>query len=87
MKQATDRRIVVLTNGWVFVGDWFDAVGSQPAKIVNASCIRTWGTTKGLGQLALEGVQKNTVLEECGAVLFTQPAALLFTISVLHDNL
>ena len=60
------KTIVVLQRGWVVVGDlWESQTG---IKLDNASVIRRWGTTKGLGQLALEGPQAETQLEPCGTV-------------------
>lgn len=59
--------ILVLQRGWVVVGD----LTHEDASVVhldNASVIRRWGTTKGLGQLALEGPQKETILDPCGVV-------------------
>jgi hypothetical protein len=59
-----DRKIVICTNGWVFVGsDTGDGVN-----YTNASVIRRWGTTKGLGQLALEGKTDKTVLDFFGSM-------------------
>lgn len=63
------QKIVIVQAGWVFVG----TVGEGDAGMVtldNAACIRVWGTTAGLGQLALHGVQKDTVLDPCGRVQF-----------------
>lgn len=61
----SEKRIVIVQSGWVFVGDYEldDCV-----RLTNASCIRVWGTTAGLGQLALKGPQKNTVLDFTGVV-------------------
>jgi hypothetical protein len=60
--------ILVLQRGWVVVGDVIEE-GDDRLELANASVIRRWGTTKGLGQLALEGPRKETVLDPCGAVL------------------
>ena len=42
--------------------------GESKVRLENASVIRRWGTTKGLGELALDGPQKQTVLDACGVV-------------------
>ena len=58
--------ICVLSNGFVYVGDftlhvtWFT--------ITNARNVRTWGTTRGLGQLAISGPTKDTKLDPVGSV-------------------
>lgn len=58
--------IVVADRGFVYVGD-IDA-GKQFCVIENARNIRKWGTSRGLGQLALEGPQPETVLDDAGTV-------------------
>lgn len=58
------RYIVIGNRGNVVVGDLVIRGGT--GYLSNASVIRRWGTTKGLGQLALEGKQGATVLDECG---------------------
>ena len=64
-----DIKIVILQRGWVMVGR-FEKEGTE-CKLHNASVIRVWGTTKGLGQLANEGKQKETILDKCyGLVQF-----------------
>ena len=62
----SDYRIVILQRGWVAVGNYRKE--GQEVIIENASIIRIWGTTKGLGQLALHGPQENTVLDPCGTL-------------------
>jgi len=58
--------IVVLDRGFVYVGnvqcsgDW--------CVIADAKNIRVWGTTKGLGQLALNGPTDKTSLDDVGTV-------------------
>lgn len=61
-------RIVILNRGWNLVG-YFTQEGSQ-CKLTNAAVIRRWGTTKGLGQIAENGVTKATILDKCPDVRF-----------------
>lgn len=58
--------IAILDRGWVFVG----RVTEQPSavRIEGADCVRRWGTTRGIGQLATEGPTKTTVLDQAGTV-------------------
>ena len=55
------KKIIVLERGWVVVGqiekdgEWF--------LLVNGAVIRRWGTTIGLGELALKGKSQQTILE------------------------
>jgi hypothetical protein len=72
-------RIVVLTQGFVFVGDWHHAEGGRPAFIDNAYNVRSYGTTAGIGELALTGPTKDTALDPCGVVV-PDPGALVYTI-------
>ena len=58
--------IVVLDKGFVYVGTLI--TGAKFLTIDGAQCVRRWGTTRGLGQLALEGPQSNTVLDNAGTV-------------------
>lgn len=58
--------IVVLSHGFVYVGD-VTLVGDELA-IGRALNVRQWGTSKGLGQLTIEGPQKETVLDRCGGI-------------------
>lgn len=59
-------QIAALDRAWVYIG----AVEQTESGITisGAKCIRRWGTSKGLGQLALEGPQENTKLELYGEV-------------------
>lgn len=58
--------IVVLDRGFVYVGCL--STDDKFLAITDAKNIRRWGTTKGLGQLANEGPQANTVLDNVGVV-------------------
>lgn len=62
-----DIKIVILQRGWTVIGK-FERNGSE-CKLHNASVIRSWGTTKGLGQLAKDGKQPNTKLDKCYGVV------------------
>lgn len=61
------KTILVLQRGWVVVGDLAEDSETK-VRLVNASVVRRWGTTKGIGELALKGPQKNTVLDPCDVV-------------------
>ena len=63
-----DIRIVVLQRGWVFVGVYSQK--GMACKLENAKCIRTWGTTLGLGEIALGGPTQTTKLDPHGTVEF-----------------
>lgn len=60
--------IVVLQRGWVVIGIYSqqDYVG----RLDDAKIIRVWGTTKGLGQLAVNGPLPDTKLDPCPPVTF-----------------
>ena len=61
-------QIAVIEGGWVLVGDCLE-IGGDLVSIMNAKCIRRWGTTKGLGQIAESGPTSSTVLDPVGEVL------------------
>ena len=70
-------KIVVLERGFVYIGRAVVAAGN--VYISDAKCIRRWGTKRGLGQLALEGKQENTVLDPAGKIA-APISALIHTI-------
>lgn len=80
---ATKKQIVVLQRGWVVVGD----VEKTPdeVKISNASVIRRWGTTQGLGELADKGVTSKTVLDKCSDVI-VHPLSVVLYMNVNPKN-
>ncbi len=79
-KQASNKSIVVVQSGWVLIGEYFPATPEKRAHMTDASVIRRWGTTAGLGQIALTGPTAETVLDPCGVVVFDNPEAILFVI-------
>lgn len=76
-----DIKIVILQRGWIMVGK-FERKGSD-CKLFNASVIRSWGTTKGLGEIAENGPTSSTKLDPCyGTVEFDY----LTVVSVIGVN-
>ena len=65
-EHSGDIKIVILQRGWVYVGR-FERTGND-CKLHNASCIRIWGTTKGLQEL-VNGVTTTTKLDKCDGVV------------------
>ncbi len=67
-EEGSEVKIVVLQRGWVFVGR-FSQEGTR-CKLTDAFNIRTWGTTKGLGELASDGPTSTTKLDKVNDVSF-----------------
>lgn len=72
-------RIVVIDRGWVVVGHCFDHDSNIIVR--HARCLRTWGTSRGLGEL-IGGPTSETKHDWMGivdvpmrAVIFTMPVA------------
>lgn len=61
----TERRIVIAQRGWVFVGLWNQ--DGDDITLTDASVIRVWGTTNGLGELR-HGPLSDTKLDPAGTV-------------------
>ena len=74
--------IAVVQSGWVFVGTKNEK-DADPSifRMDNAACVRQWGTTKGLGEIALAGPTDRTILDPCGTVECNK-VNVLFTIPV-----
>ena len=60
------QEIVVVQSGWVFVGE--PTLVEGMLVLDNDKNIRVWGTKNGLGELALHGKTKDTVLDEYGVI-------------------
>lgn len=67
IQPSGDIKIVILQRGWVMVGR-FERNGSE-CKLHNAAVIRSWGTTKGLGELAKNGPLETTKLDKTYGVV------------------
>ena len=74
------RVIVVVEAGWVFLADSVTHVWVYEAlpvlRLHSANVIRVWGTTAGLGEIALKGPTKDTVLDFVGDVDVPQTKVL-----------
>lgn len=60
--------IVILQRGWVVIGDLYK--NQSYFLLKNGYVIRRWGTTAGLGQLALEGKKEETILDKISNTKF-----------------
>lgn len=54
-------QIAILEKGFVFVGKCY--YSGPFLHIEDAKCIRVWGTTRGLGEIAVNGPTDKTVLD------------------------
>lgn len=68
-------QIVVADRGWVFVGK--TTIQGDMVKLENARCIRRWGTSTGLGELA-DGPKAETKLDNYGEVTIPLRAVVAF---------
>ncbi len=59
-------QIIIAERGWVYVG----TISRDGDHIVISNChnVRHWGTSRGLGELALEGPKSETHLDYYGTV-------------------
>lgn len=73
----TNKKIFVLSNGWVFYGESVEE-SDLFVRAENCKCIRRWGTETGLGEL-INGPKTETVLDEGGTQVFRQNN-ILYTI-------
>jgi hypothetical protein len=69
------KKIVVIISGWVAIGDVTEH--EDRLTIDDASVIRAWGTTAGLGEIALNGPTQSTVLDPAGVVEVYKPAVIM----------
>jgi len=74
--------IAILDRGWVFIG----RATESPSAITldNADCIRRWGTSAGIGELALKGPQRDTKLDPAGTV--TVPRTALIALLAANES-
>jgi len=70
-------QIAVLDRGWVFVGHV--STDAEWCYIDKAECVRIWGTTRGIGELAENGPLPNTKLDP-SPTIHVSIKALLFLV-------
>lgn len=73
-------KIVVINNGFVFVCRNYSRDGDTTT-LTTARCIRTWGTTGGLGEL-VSGPTKDTVLDMPIPIMAVPMHQVVFTFDV-----
>ena len=66
MNDQPSWNVIIAERGWVYVGR-VRRDGDQIV-ITDAQNVRRWGTTKGLGELALDGPTGDTALDYYGTV-------------------
>lgn len=81
---AGELKIVILQRGWIMVGK-FERDGSE-CKLHNASVIRSWGTSKGLGEIAESGPTSSTKLDKCYGLVEFDYLTVVATISVNQEK-
>jgi hypothetical protein len=59
-----ELQIVVLQRGHVIIGRFHLDPESLMFVVFDSKTIRNWGTERGLGQLALDGPTRSTILED-----------------------
>ena len=77
-------KIVVLQRGWVVVGR-YERKGDQ-CFLYDASVIRNWGTTRGLGEIAKDGPTKETVLDKCFGIVEFESLTKVLSIEVEQEK-
>ena len=78
-----DIKIVVLQRGWIYIGR-FERNGND-CKLHNASCIRIWGTKKGLQEL-VNGATSTTILDKCEGIVEFDYLTVIHTITVNKEK-
>jgi len=81
--KPSKKQIVILNRGWNVIGEYKEK--GDECVLENASVIRKWGTTKGLGELAEKGILENTILDKCPNVRFNK-MTMVARMDVNEDN-
>lgn len=84
LQTPTKIKIVVLQRGWILIGR-FERDGDQ-CRLHDASVIRSWGTTKGLGELANDGPRASTILDKCNGLVEFEALTMVLQLSVNEEK-
>lgn len=79
---AGEIKIIVLQRGWVLIG-YFSREGNN-CKLSKAKVIRRWGTSKGLGELAISKPSE-AILDSCNGLVEFDILTVVLMISVDQD--
>jgi flagellar basal body rod protein FlgF len=71
----TPVKILILQRGWVVVGRY--TKDGQEHVLKDAAIVRRWGTSSGLGEIALGGPTSRTTLDKAGTVRAHELATVL----------
>ncbi len=74
-----DIRIAILQRGWIMVGRYHRS--NNDCSLTDAYVVRKWGTSKGLGELAIKGPLENTVLDKTHGVVEFDNLTVVATIA------
>lgn len=85
VKSTGAVRICVLQRGWVVVGR-YERKDNNECVLRGASVIRTWGTTKGLGEIAMGGPTPSTKLDPCGGDVRFDYLAMVVSLDCNEDK-
>ena len=77
-------KIAILQRGWVAIGR-YSVDKNGDCHLDNAKIIRTWGTTKGLGEIAEGGPTASTKIDECPPISF-HPMTAVYLMDVNEEN-
>lgn len=83
VQNTSGRSIFVLDRGFVYTG-YESGKDGDSILVSKARCIRIWGTTGGLAQLANEGPQSGTKLD--GEISLRIPSRAIIHIIPCKDN-
>lgn len=84
ISKGNEVRICVLQRGWVMVG-YYKRDGDS-CSLTQASVIRNWGTTKGLGEIAADGPKSSTKLDPTNGLVEFHRLTEVCTIVCAEDK-
>jgi hypothetical protein len=74
-KKYCGLKIVVLQRGWVLIGEYYKT--GCMIELLKPQVIRIWGTSNGLGELAMSGPTSSTKLDPTNTVTFHELTEVL----------